>query len=124
MNSRKRIDDPAFIRICSRLDCFNIPNSIDLEYELISRETLPVHILETRGLFPKNIAHAIDILEDNSEKFDGLIVIVRGFGFRDTISKADDVIGMMQVMSYIMSLSGNVIRFYLEVEPEFRNRSN
>ena len=124
MNSGQRIADPAFIRIFSKLDCFNIPNSIELEYELISRETLPIHILEAKGLFPKNVAHAIDILEDNSEKFDGLIVVLRGFGFGGSVSKADDVIGMMQVISYIMSLGGSIIRFYLEVEPELANRSS
>jgi hypothetical protein len=86
---------------------------IGLDYRYLSARDLAQLLLERVGLETFNVSEALDTIEDNLEVLNGGFVTISHFNLID-ISKANDIIGMIQIIAYVIFRSGGTIRFYLE----------
>jgi hypothetical protein len=114
--NQPRINDPRFL-FFNRYESSNdwdIKLNIELDYRYLRAPDLAGLLLERVGLESFNLPHALDTIEDNVEAMDGALVTIFNFHFDDNI-KANDLIGIIQVIAYIISRGGARIRFYLDI---------
>jgi hypothetical protein len=113
-----RITDPRFLFFGSedcpsdRSDTFHI----ELDYRYLRPSDLPGLLLERIGIESINVPHAIDTIEDHVEKLSDAHVTISRFRIDTDTLKANDTIGMIQIIAYVVLRAGSKIRFYLKAE--------
>ncbi len=112
-----RVADPRFLFLVAA-DFTEVGDSdaLMLDYRYLRAADLPGLILENIGVEAINYPHAIDTIEDNAAKIDKMKIVINKCEFVKNNMKFNDILGTIQVISYVMLRLGKTITFYLKTE--------